>query len=100
MAAAPPVWTVFSGKGQRASSAFSALTPKRAGADPAPAPAPPPDLDALAAAARAEADAVGSLPRNDPEDLTDLRVHDEAPWFKRSDACQIGGVRPSWTRVG
>ncbi|SDN41390.1 hypothetical protein SAMN05216360_10868 [Methylobacterium phyllostachyos] len=57
MAAAPPVWTVFSGTGQRTSSAFAALTPKRAdttAAAAAAAPPPPPDLDAIAAAARAE----------------------------------------------
>ena len=54
MAVTPPVWTVFSGTGQRSSSTFAALTPKRVDAEPSPAPPPPPDLDALAAAARAE----------------------------------------------
>lgn len=52
MAVSPPVWTVFSGNGQRSSSTFAALTPKRVEVD-APPP-PPPDLDAIAAAARAE----------------------------------------------
>ncbi|MBE7198864.1 MAG: hypothetical protein INR70_13825 [Parafilimonas terrae] len=51
MAVSPPVWKVFSGTGERTSSGFAALTPKRLDAEPAP---PPPDLDALAAAARAE----------------------------------------------
>ena len=54
MAVSPPVWTVFSGTGQRRSSTFAALTPKRADAEPSPSPSPPPDLDAIAAAARAE----------------------------------------------
>lgn len=51
MAVTTPVWTVFSGTGQRSSSTFAALVPKRADAEPSP---PPPDLDAIAAAARAE----------------------------------------------
>lgn len=55
MADAPPVWTVFSGSGQRSSSALAALIPKRVDPVPPPAPAPsPPDVDAIAAAARAE----------------------------------------------
>ena len=56
MAVAPPMWTVFSGPSQRASSALSALIPKRVetSAPPSPPAAGPPDLDAIAAAARAE----------------------------------------------
>lgn len=50
MADAPPVWTVFSGTGQRSSSTFAALAPKRVDAEPPQ----PPDLDAIAAAAREE----------------------------------------------
>ena len=51
MADTPAVWTVFSGKGQRSSSTFAALAPKRVDSE---APPPPPDLDAIAAAAREE----------------------------------------------
>ncbi|WP_267428269.1 hypothetical protein [Methylobacterium sp. GC_Met_2] len=54
MAVSPPVWTVFSGTGQRTSSSFAALTPKRVDAEPSPSSPPPPDLDAIAAAARLE----------------------------------------------
>ncbi|MEG9524538.1 MAG: hypothetical protein MIL41_02005 [Hyphomicrobiales bacterium] len=50
MAVVPPVWTVFSGTGQRSSSTFSALAPKRVDAEPPQTP----DLEALAAAARDE----------------------------------------------
>jgi hypothetical protein len=53
MAEAPAVWTVFSGKGQRSTSTFAALAPKRVGSETTPPP-PPPDLDAIAAAAREE----------------------------------------------
>jgi hypothetical protein len=53
MADAPAVWTVFSGKGQRSSSTFAVLAPKRVESEAAPTP-PPPDLDAVAAAAREE----------------------------------------------
>jgi hypothetical protein len=51
MAEAPAVWTVFSGKGQRSTSTFAALAPKRVGSETTPPP-PPPDLDAIAAGRR------------------------------------------------
>lgn len=56
MADAPPVWTVFSGTGQRSSSTFAALAPKRVDAEPPQ----PPDLDAIAAAAREEGRRAGA----------------------------------------
>jgi len=91
MATAPPVWTVFSGTGQRSSSTFAALTPKRADTSAAPPP-PPPDLDAIAAAARAEG-------RREGEAAAQEAAAAEAAAEREAAAAALAQARQHWVEA-
>ena len=88
MAEAPPVWTVFSGTGQRSSSTFAALAPKRVDADPPPQPA----LDAGAAAARAEG-------RREGEALARREAQDAAAAERQAAAAALAEARQLWVEA-
>lgn len=89
MAEAPPVWTVFSGTGQRSSSTFAALAPKRVDADPPPQP---PDLDAVVAAARAEG-------RREGEALARREAQEAAAAEREAAAAALAEARQLWVEA-
>ncbi|MEL6065047.1 MULTISPECIES: hypothetical protein [unclassified Methylobacterium] len=92
MAVSRPVWTVFSGTGQRTSSGFTALTPKRVEAESSPSPPPPPDLDAIAAAARAEG-------RREGEAAVREAVEAAVAAERESAAAALAAARQLWVEA-
>ncbi|SDA11539.1 hypothetical protein SAMN02799622_00621 [Methylobacterium sp. UNC378MF] len=90
MADASQIWTVFSGAGQRSSSTFAALAPKRAQTE-SPTP-PPPDLDALAAAARAEG-------RREGEALAHRAAEAAAVAEREAAAVALTAARERWVEA-
>jgi hypothetical protein len=88
MAVTPPVWTVFSGTGQRSSSTFAALAPKRVDAEPPQ----PPDLEAIAAAAREEG-------RREGEALAQQAVEAAVAAERDAAAAALSEARQHWVEA-
>lgn len=88
MAVVPPVWTVFSGTGQRSSSTFSALAPKRVDAEPPQ----PPDLEALSAAARDQG-------RREGEALAQQAVEAAVAVERDAAAAALAEARQLWVEA-
>jgi hypothetical protein len=88
MAVVPPVWTVFAGTGQRSSSTFSALAPKRVDAEPPQSP----DLEALAAAARDEG-------RREGEALAQQAVEAAVAAERDAAAAALAAARQLWVEA-